>query len=194
MSLHPLKLPLFLLTIGALLGWSQGAAQGAAQEASQEASQELDQITQTEADGQQYAQAVQACQYGGLPRAYVRIETTGSPLRVRSSPAGASIGLIPNGWAVRVLEWSRNGYWVKVTSHFDVDPQAFGSTVFFGSAPEFREGWVSAGYVKDLGRSCEKPEAAAMLLQPALFGAQPVEVQSDWLATGDLLADGVIHP
>jgi hypothetical protein len=46
--------------------------------------------------------------------------------------------------------------------------------------------------VKDLGRFCEKPEATAMLLQPDLFGAQPIEVQGDWLAMGDVLAGSLL--
>ncbi len=164
MASQSLKFPLFLLTIGALSGIGQSA--------------------QAE-EGVQYAQAIQGCPNGGFPVPYVRIATSGSPLRVRATPAGNPIGSIPNGWAVRVLEWSRNGYWVKVT-----DQYGFGGTPpIFNSAPDFREGWVSAGYVKDLSRSCEKPSATAQLLQPEVFGARPVEVQGDWLAMGDTLAD-----
>jgi hypothetical protein len=179
MTLQHLKLPFFLLAVGALSGLNQSA--------------------QAEAGAQQYAQTVQTCEgRGGFPLPYVRIQTnTGESIRVHSAPAGNAIGAIPNGWAVRVLEWSRNGYWVKVTSHFDINPAVYerlgnsSRSAFFGSAPEFREGWVSAGFVKDLGRFCEKPEATAMLLQPALFGAQPVEVQGDWLAMGDVLAENL---
>ncbi|MGB3298421.1 MAG: SH3 domain-containing protein [Phormidesmis sp.] len=166
MASPSLKFPLFLLTVGVLLGITQSAQAKA---------------------GVQYAQAVSACQFGGFAVPYVRVSTQGAPLRVRATPAGSPIGLIPDGWAVRVLEWSRNGYWVKVTSHFGGNVGPYG----FGSAPDFREGWVSAGYVKDLSRSCEKPEAAAQLVQPQLFGARPVEVQSDWLAMGDMLAASV---
>ena len=168
MASQPLKFPLFLLTAGALSGIAQSAQAQS---------------------GVQYAQAVQACQYGGFPVPYVRINTSGSPLKVRATPAGKPIGLIPNGWSVRVLEWSLNGYWVKVTSQYG-DMGSFG----FANAPDFREGWVSAGYVKDLSRSCEKPSATAQLLQPKLFGARPVEVQGDWLAMGDALAGSSFRP
>lgn len=165
MTLKSLKFPLFLLTISALSGLGQSAQ----------------------------AQSVQLCSEddfpsrpGEFPKAYVQIQTSGSPLRVRASPAGSQIGLIPNGWNVRVLEWSRNGYWVKVTSQFGSWDNRRG----FASAPDFAEGWVSAGYVRDAGRSCQKPGATAQLLRPEVFGAQPVEVQGDWLAMGDMLAAG----
>jgi hypothetical protein len=132
----------------------------------------------------QVAQVVRACEYGDFPKYYSRITTKNNdPLRVRSKPGGTVIGAIPNGWAVVILEWSRNGVWAKVTSHHgDVGSYAF------GSAPDFREGWIAAGYLEDLGRFCQKPESVAQLVQPQLFGAQPVEVQSDWLAMGDALA------
>ena len=173
MASQPLKFPLFLLTAGALSGIAQSA-----------------QANTQALEGVQYAQAVQACQYGGLPVPYVRINTSGSPLKVRATPAGNPIGLIPNGWAVRVLEWSRNGYWVKVTDQYGYG----GVPSTFNSAPDFREGWVSAGYVKELSRSCEKPAAAAQLLQLEVFGAQPIEVQGDWLAMGDALVESTFRP
>lgn len=130
------------------------------------------------------AQVVRGCEYGDFPKYYSRIRTNNNdPLRVRATANGKVIGAIPNGWAVVVLEWSRNGVWAKVTSHHgDVGEYAF------GNAPDFREGWVAAAYLEDLGRFCEKPASVAQLLQPNLFGAQPVEVQSDWLAMGDALA------
>ena len=121
----------------------------------------------------------------GGPWLSLSIAQSGDPLRVRSQPAGTQIGLIPDGWAVRVLEWSRNGYWVKVTSHFGFDPGEFG----FGSAPDFAEGWVSAGFVKDEGRHCFKPGGVGQIVQPEVFGAAPVEVQGDWLAMADALAE-----
>ncbi len=140
---------------------------------------------QAAAASPQVAQVVRGCEYGGFPKYYSRIRTNNNdPLRVRASANGKVIGAIPNGWAVVVLEWSRNGAWAKVTSHF-------GDARFepnFGSAPDFREGWVAAAYLEDLGRYCEKPESVAQLAQPDLFGAQPVQVQSDWLAMGDALA------
>ena len=166
MTFQPLKVS--LLTAGALALVTQAA--------------------QAEASEQLYAQTVSLCDRGEFPKAYVRINTrSGEPLRVRLRPEGQQIGLIPNGWAVRVLEWSRNGYWVKVTSQYGSwAPGRIGSG--FASAPDFAEGWVSAGYVQDAGRHCFKPEAVGQLVQPEVFGAEPVEVQSDWLAMGDELA------
>ncbi len=168
MILKSLKFPLFLLTVSALSGLGQSAQAQNVQ-----------------------AQSVQLCQdddfpsrAGEFPKAYVQIQTSGDPLRVRASPAGQQIGLIPNGWNVRVLEWSRNGYWVKVTSQYG----SWDNRMGFGNAPDFAEGWVSAGYVRDMGRSCQKPGATAQLLRPAVFGLRPVEVQSDWLLMGDMLA------
>ena len=164
MTFHPLKLSLGVA--GGLLAMGQAA--------------------QADSGEQLYAQTVQLCDRGEFPRAYVRVNTqSGDPLRVRSQPAGTQIGLIPDGWAVRVLEWSRNGYWVKVTSHFGFDPGEFG----FGSAPDFAEGWVSAGFVKDEGRHCFKPGGVGQIVQPEVFGAAPVEVQGDWLAMADALAE-----
>jgi Bacterial SH3 domain len=137
------------------------------------------------ANAAQVAQVVQGCQYGDFPKYYSRIRTNNSdPLRVRASANGKVIGSIPHGWAVVVLEWSRNGVWAKVTSHHGGG--RFGPV--FSSAPDFQEGWVAAAYLEDLGRFCEKPESVAQLAAPNLFGAQPVEVQSDWLAMGDALA------
>ena len=147
------------------------------------------QAAQAEGSKQLYAQTVSLCDRGEFPKAYVRINTSaGDPLRVRLEPAGRQIGLIPDGWAVRVLEWSRNGYWVKVTSQYGSWTPGRGGLVF-ASAPDFAEGWVSAGYVQDAGRHCSKPEAVGQLVQPEIFGAQPVEVQSDWIAMADALSD-----
>jgi len=162
-TFQPLKLS--LLTAGALVAVGQAA--------------------QADNSEQLYAQTVQLCDRGEFPKAFVRVDTqSGDSLRVRSAPAGEPIGLIPDGWAVRVLEWSRNGYWVKVTGHFGAAPP-FG----FGNAPDFVEGWVSAGFVEDEGRHCFKPGAVGRLVQPEVFGAEPVEVQSDWLAMADGLAE-----
>jgi hypothetical protein len=90
MTLQHLKLPFFLLTVSALSGLNQSAHA-------------------TESP-QLYAETVQACQNGGFPHYYVRIQTnTSESLRVWNSPTGTAIGSIPDGWTVRVLEWSRNG-------------------------------------------------------------------------------------
>lgn len=142
------------------------------------------------AQAEEIAQVIRGCEYGDFPQYYSRIQTNqGDPLRVRATPAGRVIGSIPDGWAVVVLEWTRNGVWARVTSHFgNVGPYGF------ASAEYFREGWVSAAYLKDLGRFCDKPAAVAQLVQPEVFGAQPVEVQGDWLALGDALAATAVKP
>lgn len=136
------------------------------------------------------AQVVRGCQYGDFPKYFSRVTTNdGDPLRVRSTPSGEAIGAIPNGWAVVVLEWSRNGVWARVSSHFgEIENPGF------GSAPDFREGWVAAAYLKDLGRFCDKPESVSQLVQPELFGQQPLEIQGDWLALADRLADTAFNP
>ena len=160
-------LPLFTLFVGALSALGQSA--------------------RAEDNAQQLAQVVQRCEYGGFPDYYSRITTNdGDPLNVRATPDGRVIGSIPDDWAVVVLEWTRNGAWARVTSHFGNIGR-----IGFASAPRFREGWVSAAYLKDLGRFCDKPASVGQLLQPQIFGEQPVEVQGDWLAAGDLLADAI---
>lgn len=161
------KLPLLIVLSGAIASFAQEA----------------------QADDSTLAQVVRSCEYNGFPKYYSQVTTnSGDPLRVRSAPDGQSIGAIPDGWQVVVLEWSRNGIWARVTNHFGIDnPQ-------FVNAPNFREGWVSAAYLKDLGRFCEKPASVAQLLQPEIFGEQPIEVQGDWLAFGDRLAEATLSP
>lgn len=164
------KLPLAMLTVSAIAG--------------------LGQAVQAHESAEQIAQVVRGCEYGGFPQYYSRVTTNqGDPVRVRATPAGRTIGSIPDGWSVVVLEWTRNGVWARVTSHFG-DVSGYG----FASAEYFRDGWVSAAYLKDLGRFCDKPSAVAQLVQPEVFGAQPVEVQGDWLALGDALAETALHP
>ncbi len=181
MAVQPLKFSLFLLTVGTLTGFGQHAQASAL--VTEPANNSV-----AESGEQLQAQAIRLCEYGGYPTAFVQIATSGDPLRVRLGPDGEQIGLIPNGWEVRVLEWSRNGYWVKVTSQYGSWTPGPGG---FASAPSFAEGWVSAGYVKNLARSCQKPSIAAQLLRPDVFGTRPVEVQGDWLAMGDMLAESV---
>jgi hypothetical protein len=139
-------------------------------------------LSQTTAP-QSIAQVVKACPYDGFPKFYSRVRTNqGDPLRVRSTPNGKPIGSIPDKWAVVVLEWSRNGVWARVTSHWNDDSPRF------GSASDFRGGWVAAAYLEDIGRFCEKPEAVAQVDAPQVFGAVPVMAQQDWLAMGDALS------
>jgi hypothetical protein len=150
----------------------------------------LGQTAQATEPADQLAQVVRGCQYGDFPNYYSRVTTNkGDPLRIRNTPAGKTIGSVPNGWAVVVLEWSRNGVWARITSHFG-DVGEFP----FASAESFRDGWVAAAYLKDLGRFCDKPEAVGQLVQPAVFGEQPIEVQGDWLALGDALAETTLLP
>ncbi|NJL87209.1 MAG: SH3 domain-containing protein [Leptolyngbyaceae cyanobacterium SM1_1_3] len=157
------KLPFFILLTGIISGLGQQAR-------ADEGTQPL-------------AQVVRGCEFDGFPKYYSRVTTNeGDPLIVRQTPAGRPIGSVPDGWAVVVLEWTRNGVWARVTSHFGVAEEDI-----FDSAPYFREGWVSAAYLKDLGRFCSKPEGVVQLLQPE-FAEHPVEVQGDWLAWGDALA------
>ncbi|MEO0458925.1 MAG: SH3 domain-containing protein [Cyanobacteria bacterium P01_A01_bin.114] len=164
------KLPVFVLLSGVIASLGQQA--------------------QANDNSQTLAQVVQGCEFGGFPKYYSRVTTNeGDPLLVRATPDGRPIGSIPDGWAVVVLEWTRNGVWARVTSHFG-DIGEFG----FANAADFREGWVSAGYLKDLGRFCEKPANVAQLLQPDIFGDQPIEVQGDWLALGDSLAEAILDP
>ncbi len=160
------KLPLLILFSGVIASFAQKA----------------------QADDSTLAQVVRGCQFGGFPKYFSEVTTNGDPLRVRATPNGQPIGLIPNGWQVVVLEWSRNGVWARVTNHFSIDYPRF------ASAPDFREGWVSAGYLKDLGRFCDKPANVGQLLQPEVFGAQPIEVQGDWVALADRLAETVSAP
>lgn len=110
---------------------------------------------------------------------------------MRQSPNGRVIGSIPSGWNVIVLEWSLDGAWARVGSHFSrySDSYQIGAQTYFGGAPNFSNGWVSAAYLKDQGRLCQKPIGTALLSQPDLFGAVPVAVQSDWLAAGDRLIE-----
>ncbi|NJN49409.1 MAG: SH3 domain-containing protein [Alkalinema sp. RL_2_19] len=170
MCQHYLKLPLFVCVLGLFINFGQRAdATGANSE-------------------QRLAQVVRACEYGDFPKYYSKVTTnSGDPLVVRQTPAGKAIGSIPDNWAVVVLEWSRNGVWARVTSHFgDVGEHGF------ASAEDFREGWVAAGYLKDLGRFCDKPDSVAQIVQPELFGTSPVEIQSDWLALGDTIAQSIV--
>jgi len=134
------------------------------------------------------AQVVEACEYGGYPKFYARITTNDrDDLNIRANPrsSGAVIGSVPHGWAVRVLSWSRDGAWARIVDHY-------GGVGHLGGAPHLKEGWVSAAYLKDLGRSCNKPllndGAVGQLAQPELLGTQPIKVQHDAVAIADNLA------
>lgn len=177
------KLP-FVLFLSSVLASLGQAAQANEQT---EARRPIEVRPQIEAMGsaelQRVAQVVRGCQYGGFPQYYSRVTTNGDSLRIRATPAGRVIGAAPNGWSVVVLEWSRNGVWARITSHFgDVGPYGF------ASAEYFRDGWVSAAYLKDLGRFCDKPPVVGQRVEPELFGEAAIEVQGDWLALGDALA------
>ncbi|MFK8186082.1 MAG: SH3 domain-containing protein [Phormidesmis sp.] len=136
---------------------------------------------------ERHAQVVSPCPFGSrYPDYYVRITTNdGDPLRVRSSPNGTVIGAAENGWNVRLLEWSRDGAWVRILSPWD-SPN-------LSATPYGREGWVSAAYVKEVGRFCEKPRGVGQLVQPEVLGAAPVQVQGDWLAAADGLFEDALY-
>lgn len=154
MSYRHLNLSLFVLVLGALTTSSIGTEDA-------------------------HAQVVSPCPFSTrYPDYYVRIKTNdGDPLRVRSSPNGTVIGAAENGWSVRLLEWSRDGAWVRILSPWD-SPN-------LSSTPYGSEGWVSAAYVEEVGRFCEKPRSFGQLMQPEVFGAEPVQVQGDWIATAE---------
>lgn len=129
------------------------------------------------------AQVVNHCKpRSNFPLFYAQVTTDGGRLRVREEPAGDVVGYIPNDWKIVVLEWTRNGVWARVTG-----PGGF-TLPSYVSAPDFEEGWVSAGYLKDLGRFCTKPDGVGQMLAPEVLGAEPVAVQTDRLAMGDALA------
>ena len=182
MSQYSWKRALSLLAIGAVSAQAStaGAANG-----------QVSADTSVEGEGSiQLAQANLRCEEGTHANFYAQIATNSGPLLVRSVPAGTVVGAIPKGWTVIVLEQSDNGQWSRVASRYaKYDSYRAGSSVFFGNAPDFSEGWVSTAYLKHLGRFCEKPMNVSQLLQTEIFGQRPVEVQSDWLAMGDMLAE-----
>ena len=182
MSQYSWKRAISLLAVGAMS--TQASTAGAAN--SQIAA---DALTESES-GVQLAQANLRCEEGTHANFYAQIETSSGPLLVRSVPAGAVVGAIPKGWTVIVLEQSDNGQWSRIASRYaKYDSYRAGRSIPFGNAPDFSEGWVSTAYLKHLGRFCEKPMNVSQLLQPEIFGQRPVEVQSDWLAMGDMLAE-----
>jgi Bacterial SH3 domain/Bacterial pre-peptidase C-terminal domain len=129
----------------------------------------------------------QACPEYSLAGNYAQVRTQdSSPLRVRATPNGRVIGAIPSGWQVIVYETDSTGNWTRIGSHFgeEVDQYQEG----FGSAPDFRAGWVSTTYLRSLGYSCDKPANLRTLVQPDLFGQREVSVDEDWVARGDRLA------
>ncbi|NEO83911.1 MAG: SH3 domain-containing protein [Spirulina sp. SIO3F2] len=163
MSITPRKFSLLMLTLGIITS--------------------LGQTVQAAEPASELAQVVNHCKpRSDFPLFYSQVTTEGGRLRIREEPAGEIIGYIPNGWKIVVLEWTRNGVWARVTG-----PGGF-TFPEYASAPDFVEGWVSAGYLKDLGRFCAKPDGVGQLLQPEVLGVEPVTVQEDWLAMGDALA------
>lgn len=122
----------------------------------------------------------QTCPYGEQPKSYSRIVTQqGDPINVRSQPNGPVIGSIPSGWAIVPVKTDASGNWVKVNHHFG------NFDVAFGSAPNFRIGWVAARYLKYLGKFCEKPQNQMSLLRLNLFDKHEIQIQSNWIKMGD---------
>jgi hypothetical protein len=115
-------------------------------------------------------------------QAYARVVTESTPLRIRATPNGRVIGAVPRGWAVVVVAQDSTGQWTKITSHFgDVGEMGF------GSAPNFRDGWVATRFLSNLGQFCEKP--MAMGVAPLMAVQTQTEVNPvDWLQLGDRIA------
>ena len=178
------SLPLFLLATGALLSVAtQAEARGSQPVVPEVADSSL-------GAAPLLAQAVQRCEDDRYPSFYARVATNREPLTVRLAPNSTVVGSIPKNWEVIVYEWSNDGAWARVSHHFSryggYQPN---SRPLFANAPDFSSGWVSAAYLKDIGRFCDKPANLASLLQPEVLGSKPVEVQGDWLAAADSLAD-----
>lgn len=129
-------------------------------------------------------QLAQACPQPDQTRdSYAEVTTIeGDALNIRSSPNGPVIGAVPDGWQVVTLGQDSSGNWVRITSHFG-DVGEFG----FASAPYFRDGWVSAAFLRNLGRFCDKPFNLQQQNQSAVFDNRVVE-QQDWLQIADAIA------
>lgn len=120
---------------------------------------------------------------------YARVITERDPLRIRATPNGRVIGAVPSGWAVVVLERDPSGQWTRITSHFG----EYTDDVLMISAPDFRNGWVSTRFLRNLGDFCGKP--MSMDLLSPLVSAATGSHQADWLALGDELAQvSQAHP
>ncbi|MEO0491132.1 MAG: SH3 domain-containing protein [Cyanobacteria bacterium J06659_2] len=117
---------------------------------------------------------------------YARVITEDDPLLVRATPNGRVIGAIPKGWAVVTLELNSNGQWTRITSHWGEVTESDGT--LFGSAPDFRSGWVATRYLEDLGEFCEKPMAMLESSLAASAQAQQYIANEDWLQLGDRIA------
>jgi hypothetical protein len=166
MSQPSWKLPLFLLTVGSL------ASTAAAVQAENSSLENSNASTIGSIIGStEVAQVVLPCEYGNYPSYYSRVDTDSDPLALRRSPNGTIVNTVPDGWTVSVLEWSQDGAWARVLT------------------PNYQNGWVSAAYLKDLGRFCEKPVNVSQMLAPEILGENPIEVQGDVLAMGDRLAE-----
>ncbi|MDC0833319.1 SH3 domain-containing protein [Geitlerinema sp. CS-897] len=138
---------------------------------------------------------VQNCYF---PGEYARVSTRNTDLNVRQTPGGRIVGSIPRGWEVLVRETDRSGRWVFVTSHYG------SGSVYFGSAPNFNEGWVSADYLTFLGSYCDKPSMGGrpmnnkgMPPKPYYFMESQLETQvepqrfsvyEDWTTLGDRIS------
>lgn len=137
----------------------------------------------SDSPGLSETQIAQTCEFGDKPKPFARVVTQRDPLRVRSSPNGRIIGSIPKGWAVVVVRKDLTGRWVRVASHFGEV-----NAPIFGSAPNFRSGWVAANFLQDIGTHCEKPMATSSLIQADLLGDREAVIQEDWIELGDSFA------
>ncbi len=90
---------------------------------------------------------------------WAQVKTSSGSLNIRSSPNGAVIGEIPNGWQVVVGKYDSTRRWAYVLSDYRPDQRTG-----FASAPNFRSyGWVSVDYLAPLGEYCAKPLKLSLL-------------------------------
>jgi hypothetical protein len=92
------------------------------------------------------------------------------------------IGAVQAAGEVITLGRDSSGAWVRITT----DIHGYGPESFI-SAPYLRDGWVSAAFLRNLGRFCDKPYNLRMQSQAAVFGDRTVE-QQDWLQMADAIA------
>lgn len=132
----------------------------------------------------------QSYPYGDKRLPYAKVRTKqGDPLNVRSRPNGRIIGKIPDGWAVVTVRKDSTGKWVRITTHYG-DVSEF-EDINYASAPSFRTGWVSADYLKQLGRFCEKPVSFMRSNMNGLFANKQVMINEDWLEIGDRISKSI---
>lgn len=120
----------------------------------------------------------QACPYNNPRLRYGRVATQdGDDLYIRSRPKGKVIGAVPFGWAVVTVKRDATNQWIYIDEQYP-----------YNSAPALTRGWVSAKFIKPLGRFCEKPTAFIRTNMNGLFASSQVLVNEHWVQMGDRLA------